>query len=284
MSRPSSGSITPRSRPHDRVGVGQGDVGRAGSGVGACVGGGGGHGSILTGFAVLFRAGRYDGGVSNPERRLDLLKTLGDNTRYAIYLELARSPRPLSTSDVAESLGLHANTVRPAPGAHARRRPARVHGPTPAVRSAGPRSSTTCRPTRPRSVWSRPCSRCWPGCCSRWRPTPGIDGETAADAGRDEGRRLAHRTPVGRAVRRRRGVDARRARLRPCPGRRRRGGHRGVHPLPVRRPRRVRSPSWSARCTAACSTGSSTRSAAPRSCRSTTWRTGRPVGAQLAVG
>lgn len=45
--------------------------------------------------------------------RLDLLKTLGDNTRYAIYLELARSPRPLATADVAESLGLHPNTVRP---------------------------------------------------------------------------------------------------------------------------------------------------------------------------
>ncbi len=45
--------------------------------------------------------------------RLDLLKALGDNTRYAIYLELARSPKPLSTSDVAESLGLHLNTVRP---------------------------------------------------------------------------------------------------------------------------------------------------------------------------
>jgi predicted ArsR family transcriptional regulator len=45
--------------------------------------------------------------------RLDLLKALGDNTRYAIYLELARSPKPLSTADVAESLGLHLNTVRP---------------------------------------------------------------------------------------------------------------------------------------------------------------------------
>jgi predicted ArsR family transcriptional regulator len=45
--------------------------------------------------------------------RLDLLKTLGDNTRYAIYLELARSPAPLATADVAESLGLHPNTVRP---------------------------------------------------------------------------------------------------------------------------------------------------------------------------
>jgi predicted ArsR family transcriptional regulator len=45
--------------------------------------------------------------------RLDVLKALGDNTRYAIYLELARSAAPLSTSDVAESLGLHPNTVRP---------------------------------------------------------------------------------------------------------------------------------------------------------------------------
>ena len=45
--------------------------------------------------------------------RLALLKALGDNTRYAIYLELARSPVPLSTADVAGSLDLHANTVRP---------------------------------------------------------------------------------------------------------------------------------------------------------------------------
>lgn len=44
---------------------------------------------------------------------LDVLKALGDNTRYAIYLELARSTRPLATSDIADSLGLHANTVRP---------------------------------------------------------------------------------------------------------------------------------------------------------------------------
>ncbi|MEO1065421.1 MAG: helix-turn-helix domain-containing protein [Actinomycetota bacterium] len=47
------------------------------------------------------------------EGRLALLKALGDNTRYAIYLELARSPRPCSTGEIAEALGLHANTVRP---------------------------------------------------------------------------------------------------------------------------------------------------------------------------
>jgi predicted ArsR family transcriptional regulator len=45
--------------------------------------------------------------------RLAILKALGDNTRYAIYLELARAASPLATADVAESLGLHPNTVRP---------------------------------------------------------------------------------------------------------------------------------------------------------------------------
>jgi predicted ArsR family transcriptional regulator len=45
--------------------------------------------------------------------RLEVFKALGDNTRYAIYLELTRSPRPLSTAEVASTLGLHVNTVRP---------------------------------------------------------------------------------------------------------------------------------------------------------------------------
>jgi predicted ArsR family transcriptional regulator len=45
--------------------------------------------------------------------RLDILKALGDNTRYAIYLELARSPVPLATAEIADILGLHVNTVRP---------------------------------------------------------------------------------------------------------------------------------------------------------------------------
>jgi predicted ArsR family transcriptional regulator len=45
--------------------------------------------------------------------RLAVLKALGDNTRYAIYLEIARSPRPLATGEIAETLDLHLNTVRP---------------------------------------------------------------------------------------------------------------------------------------------------------------------------
>ena len=45
--------------------------------------------------------------------RLDLFKTLGDNTRYAIYRELARSPRPLTTNEISATIDLHPNTVRP---------------------------------------------------------------------------------------------------------------------------------------------------------------------------
>jgi predicted ArsR family transcriptional regulator len=50
---------------------------------------------------------------TTPTPRLELLKALGDNTRYAIYLELARASSPLATAQIADSLGLHANTVRP---------------------------------------------------------------------------------------------------------------------------------------------------------------------------
>lgn len=57
-----------------------------------------------------------DGGADGADAaaaRLDLFKTLGDNTRYAIYLELARSPRPVTTAEIADTIGLHPNTVRP---------------------------------------------------------------------------------------------------------------------------------------------------------------------------
>ncbi|MGH9209467.1 MAG: helix-turn-helix transcriptional regulator [Acidimicrobiales bacterium] len=54
-----------------------------------------------------------DAADTGPRARLAVLKALGDNTRYAIYLELARSPRPLATAEIAESLDLHPNTVRP---------------------------------------------------------------------------------------------------------------------------------------------------------------------------
>ncbi len=49
----------------------------------------------------------------NAQPRLAVLKALGDNTRYAIYLELARARSPRSTAEIADLLGLHPNTVRP---------------------------------------------------------------------------------------------------------------------------------------------------------------------------
>jgi predicted ArsR family transcriptional regulator len=51
--------------------------------------------------------------ISQEGARLDLFKTLGDNTRYAIYLELARSPKALTTAEIADVIDLHPNTVRP---------------------------------------------------------------------------------------------------------------------------------------------------------------------------
>lgn len=50
--------------------------------------------------------------MAKADRRLAILKALGDNTRYAIYLELARSPMARTTAEIAESLDLHPNTVR----------------------------------------------------------------------------------------------------------------------------------------------------------------------------
>ena len=45
--------------------------------------------------------------------RLPVFKALGDNTRYAIYLEVARSESARTTSEIADALDLHPNTVRP---------------------------------------------------------------------------------------------------------------------------------------------------------------------------
>jgi predicted ArsR family transcriptional regulator len=43
---------------------------------------------------------------------LGVLKALGDETRFSMYQELASSTNPLTAGELAERLGLHANTVR----------------------------------------------------------------------------------------------------------------------------------------------------------------------------
>lgn len=141
---------------------------------------------------MLFPAERYDVGVSNAERRLDLLKTLGDNTRYAIYLELARSARPLSTADVAESLGLHANTVRP----HLERmRDVGLLESRPDTRGAvgRPQKLYNLAPDAPSLGLEPPVFPMLARMLLSMAATAGVGGEEAAEAGREEGRRMAHR-------------------------------------------------------------------------------------------
>ncbi len=50
--------------------------------------------------------------MANRPDELTVLKALGDETRYAMYRELATSTAPLSAPELADRLGLHANTVR----------------------------------------------------------------------------------------------------------------------------------------------------------------------------
>jgi predicted ArsR family transcriptional regulator len=163
------------------------------------VGGAGGAGSggevtapfYRSGPCYLGRAGTI-GHVASAEHRLDLLKTLGDNTRYAIYLELARSPRPLATSEIADSLGLHPNTVRP----HLER-----------MRDVGlleVRPDTRGAVGRPQKMYSLAADAPSLGLEPPVFPMlarmlldlagdAGVGGEPAAAAGRAQGRRLAHR-------------------------------------------------------------------------------------------
>ncbi len=111
----SSGSITPasmrRTSSGDGGGPGMGSwtgaPGSSGSGVRAMV--------INTGY--ILKICPATGTVKSVNRResewqLAVLKALGDETRYAMYEELARSTAALSAQDLAERLGIHANTVR----------------------------------------------------------------------------------------------------------------------------------------------------------------------------
>ncbi|MEJ7800550.1 MAG: helix-turn-helix domain-containing protein [Ilumatobacter sp.] len=61
----------------------------------------------------MVASGSQPSSTSGSRTRLDLFKALGDNTRYAIYLELARAAKPLTTAEIAETIDLHPNTVRP---------------------------------------------------------------------------------------------------------------------------------------------------------------------------
>ena len=125
--------------------------------------------------------------------RLEILKALGDNTRYAIYLELARSPVPLATGDIARTLDLHPNTVRP----HIER-----------MREVGlldqrvdtrggvgrPQHLYSLAPDAPSLGFEPPAYPRLAGMLVRMATAAGIDPEDAVDAGREQGRDDARRT------------------------------------------------------------------------------------------
>lgn len=145
---------------------------------------------VLAGFS---RAGPGNlGHVGPPEHRLDLLKTLGDNTRYAIYLELARSPRPLATAEIAESLDLHPNTVRP----HLERmRDVGLLEARPDSRGAvgRPQNLYSLASDAPSLGLEPPVFPMMARMLLELAGDAGVAGEPAAAAGREQGRRLAHR-------------------------------------------------------------------------------------------
>lgn len=127
---------------------------------------------------------------------LDLLKALGDNTRYAIYLELARSPRPLSTADVADLLDLHVNTVRP--HLERMREVGLLQVETLATGGVGrPQHRYSLAPDAP-SLGLEPSS--WPTLARVLLAAAaegGLDGADLAEAGADQGRAEARRWPSG---------------------------------------------------------------------------------------
>lgn len=139
--------------------------------------------------------------MGQSEHRLDLLKTLGDNTRYAIYLELARSPRPLATAEIAESLGLHPNTVRP----HLERmRDVGLLDARPDSRGAvgRPQNLYSLAPDAPSLGLEPPVFPMMARMLLDLAADAGLSGEPVLAAGREQGRRLSHRQgPTGSAAR-----------------------------------------------------------------------------------
>jgi predicted ArsR family transcriptional regulator len=124
--------------------------------------------------------------VADAPGRLDLLKALGDNTRYAIYLELARSPHPIATAAIAEALGLHPNTVRP----HLERM--REVGllevrPAPAEGVGRPHHLYSLAPDAPALGLEQPAYPILARMLLQMAADAGLQGEAAVDAGRVQG-------------------------------------------------------------------------------------------------
>lgn len=122
--------------------------------------------------------------------RLEILKALGDNTRYAIYLELARAPAPLSTADIAESLDLHVNTIRP--HLERMREVGLLDVTTEARRGVGrPQHLYALSPDAPSLGLEPPSYPMLAAMLLRLAENVGIDPDDALEVGREEGQVIA---------------------------------------------------------------------------------------------
>ncbi|CAN5692611.1 hypothetical protein BH20ACT2_BH20ACT2_17030 [soil metagenome] len=125
--------------------------------------------------------------VAGQPPRLAILKALGDNTRYAIYLELARSAVPLATAEIAAGLDLHVNTVRP----HLERMRDAGLLTVDTAPSSGvgrPHHLYSLAPDAPSLGLEPPSFPVLAAMLVRMAATAGLSADDAADAGRDQGR------------------------------------------------------------------------------------------------
>ncbi|MEQ1786028.1 MAG: helix-turn-helix domain-containing protein [Acidimicrobiales bacterium] len=128
--------------------------------------------------------------------RLELLKALGDNTRYAIYLELARAPSPLATAQIAESLDLHPNTVRP--HLDRMREVGLLEVVTDAQGSVGrPQHRYSLAPDAPSLGFEPPAFPVLARMLLRLAAAADLPASDAVDAGREHGAAAAQRRPGG---------------------------------------------------------------------------------------
>ena len=127
---------------------------------------------------------------------LEVLQALGDETRYLLYRELAGSPRPLGAPQLADRLGLHANTVR----MHLERmREAGLVEVEPVHRGTvgRPQHVYTLASGAPGLDFDPPAHAVLAGLLAAMAERLGGDGADAEETGRAWGREAARRTRAG---------------------------------------------------------------------------------------
>ena len=124
---------------------------------------------------------------------LAVLKALGDETRFSMYQELASSTIPVTASELADRLGIHANTVR----LHLERlREAGLVEVEPVHRGTvgRPQHVSSLAPGAPGLGFDPPSYTLLAGLLAALAERVGADGDDAAAAGRAWGTEAGRRT------------------------------------------------------------------------------------------